>query len=239
MVTNLQLSRVSRALAKPLKGLSETRPLKYLAQKYQEDPVKFVSYTSLATVVVKDVIGGVFYVRQSMKNEKIPKEKRGFVAALDFTNSVLMISTQIAAFFTVQNEKCIDWTFKKTVGRYFNKANRRSCKEEMRALNKDLSRVDFTKAFKDAEKTAKDGFKVFLPLVAASIFAKRVVVPFLSTPAATWAKNKFFNNVGGEQDQNGGDSLIVAGPNTKKNTPTHKKEVELASLPDVYKKHFA
>lgn len=232
MTVPVKLNRVSCALAKPLKRLSETKPLRYLAQRYQQDPVKFVAYTSLATVVVKDAIGGVFYVTQSMRNEKIPKEKRGFVAALDLTNSILMISTQVAAFFTVQNPKCIDWAFNNTVGRYFNRANRRSCKEAMRTVDSTLKREEFTKAFKNAEKTAKDGFKVFLPLVAATIFAKRVVVPFLSTPAATWAKNKFFNNVGGsEQDQK--DSDIVAGPNTPAN------KVEFSSLPNVYKKHFA
>lgn len=50
---------------------------------YEKDNAKFMSAIGVTSIVLKDGLGCYLYVKQSLNNEKIPEDKRKFVAALD------------------------------------------------------------------------------------------------------------------------------------------------------------
>lgn len=191
-------SSVVPYIAKPFNYLGNTRVFKWLAKNYEKDSAKFIAGVSLSSVVLKDTFGCYFYVTQSLKNKDIPEDKRKFVAALDLTNGVLMIAAQIATFFTVSNAKVQNFLFDKTLGKYFTNAARRNSKELLKAQGKEIPKKQFYDAFKNAEKTSRAAFKIFLPLVAATILAKRVLVPLVATPLASWAKTNVLKGDEGE-----------------------------------------
>ena len=64
---------------------------------------------AVATVscVSKDAINCSYYVTQSLKNEKIPENKRKFVAGLDLSNGILNVTVQSALAYGVK--KLSDW----------------------------------------------------------------------------------------------------------------------------------
>ena len=201
------MSKISSAgnilpkVAKPFKYMGNTKVFKWLAKNYEKDSAKFIAGVSISSVVLKDTLGCYFYVTQSLKNEKIPEDKRGFVAALDLTNGILMVAAQIATFFTISNSKVQNFIFDKTLGKYFSNAARRNSKEVLAQQGKKLPKKEFFKAFKNAENTSRAAFKILLPLFGATIFAKRVLVPFIATPAASWAKKHVLKDTTGCEKQ--------------------------------------
>ncbi len=190
------IGKLNSAIAKPFRMLSEWTPMKKIADCYQEDFAKFGAAVAMASVLSKDTLGCYLYVTQSLKNEKIPKEKRGFVAMLDMTNGVLMIASQIAAFYTISNEKVQKFIFDNTLGHLFNNANRKNTRKMVETTGSlsGVSKQVFNQKFAHFEKTCRGAFKVFLPLVGATIIAKRMLVPFVATPAAAWAKKHILHD---------------------------------------------
>ena len=57
-----------------------------------------IALIGVLSCVTKDALGCYLYVKQSMSNKDIPKDKRGFVAALDLVNGVFMIGMQLLTF---------------------------------------------------------------------------------------------------------------------------------------------
>ena len=51
---------------------------------------------ALASTMSKDIVATYYYVTQSAKNEKIPPEKRSFVAALDLGNGIMNVIGALA-----------------------------------------------------------------------------------------------------------------------------------------------
>ena len=96
-------------------GLTKFMPAKKLAQEFNKNPEKLLAVTTIGSIAIKDGIGCYRYVNASLKNEGIPEERRKFVAALDFTNGILIILTQIAMFFAMRkfSEPLFDKIFKK------------------------------------------------------------------------------------------------------------------------------
>ena len=220
------VQKINPIISKPFCGLGNSRTFNWLAKNYEKDPIKFVAGVSLASVVFKDSLGCYLYVKQSLNNEKIPKEKRGFVAAFDLTNGVLMIATQIATFCTVANSKVQKFLFDKTLGRFFDNKARRNCKELIKQKNKNLGKAAFNTAFKQAEMNSRAAFKLFLPLISATIIAKRMIVPFVATPIASWVKK----NVLKDEDS------------AELNSAIHSNILDYTSLSEIYQqlqKQFA
>ena len=142
------------------------------------------------------------YVTQSLNNKKIPEEKRGFVAALDLANGGLMIGTQIIAALTISNKKVQQKIFNAIFG---NKLNRSFRKGIIDKLSKDskfgaLGKKMLNDNFKDVTKTASDALGAFTTLIASTIVAKRMVVPFISTPLATYLKENYLEKGKGQTD---------------------------------------
>ncbi len=61
-------------------------------------PYSPISPAMIATVscLTKDGTNCAYYVTQSLANERIPDDKRNFVAGLDLANGILNIITQLA-----------------------------------------------------------------------------------------------------------------------------------------------
>ncbi|MDD3593688.1 MAG: hypothetical protein PHX18_03570 [Candidatus Gastranaerophilales bacterium] len=159
------------------------------------DKKSYVTGFAIASIVAKDAVGCYYYVKQSLANEKIPEDKRKFVASLDLANGVLMITSQVLLTLLFQPilRKVFDKHIAKRIN--FNKIKdavfKRVKPEEIARKGEVLIRQrisDTTDKFKD---TVFAGFDLLGSLVISTILAKRVIVPFLSTPLASCIKDKY------------------------------------------------
>lgn len=66
-----------------------------------KDPASFAAKVMVYSLVSKDFVNCAIYTYQSANNEKIPKEKRSFVASLDLINGILNVTGQLFAFYVV------------------------------------------------------------------------------------------------------------------------------------------
>ncbi len=184
---------IDYGLRKPMKWASETKFLRYVCGKYnatEAEKTKFMSAVSVSSIVLKDGFGCYLYVKQSLNNDKIPADKRKFVAALDLANGGLMIAMQLLMFFTVSNEKLQKKMFNKLFGKRFE----RSASKGLQAILskqeklKGMTGEEFHKGLEKYKGSITSAFGCLTSLVAATIFGKRVVVPFIATPLADKTK---------------------------------------------------
>jgi hypothetical protein len=172
--------------------VANCRVMKNLAKNYEADKVKFMTGVAVTSIVLKDALGCCMYVHQSLNNDKIPEEKRKFVAALDLANGGLMIAAQLLAFFTISNKKVQEKLFNSLFGKTINRSFRKNVIEKLANNSKftGLGKKLLNDKFAAYKKTAINAFGMFTTLVASTILAKRVVVPFIATPLATYIKDK-------------------------------------------------
>ena len=136
--------------------------------------------------LTKDAVNCYYYVTQSLKNEKIPDDKRNFVAGLDLSNGILNVITQY-----LLGNATIKWTDKlfdkKIAPKFYGK-------EAIEAAAKNIKN-NSTEAVADAfrlnKNIAKAGMKVIATLAATQVVCKRIIVPLIATPMATYFKNHF------------------------------------------------
>lgn len=221
-------------LYKPVNWLGNTNFIKNkLGKRYQINDGNFIAAVGVASVVGKDAINCGLYTYQSLHNESIPEDKRPFVAALDLTNGILMMTTQVAVtlgFTKVQNK-----VFNKAFGKYFDRAATKGYKSVL-AKTKEFSGIggdQFHPAFEKYKGNVAEAFKQITTLAIATIVAKRMIVPFLSTPLADKAKKWMMQNEQKEaqvnpETQNSFDiekTLDVTTADIKpENTENNKKE---------------
>ena len=175
-------------LYKPVKALGEFKPMQKMKKKYQNGDADFMSAVGVTSIVLRDGVGCYLYVTQSMNNEKIPEDKRKFVAALDLVNGLLMMSMQIGmqmGFSKVQNK-----FFNKTLGKYFDRNAAKGYKAALGGTQKfkGIGGDEFHPALAQYRKTIVGAFTQVTSLIATTIVAKRMLVPFVSTPLAGKAK---------------------------------------------------
>lgn len=77
-----------------LEKTANSKFIQWQAKENAISPVAVATFTTLVSVVSKDAVGCYYYVTQSLKNEKIPEEKRKFVASLDLANGILNVALQ-------------------------------------------------------------------------------------------------------------------------------------------------
>lgn len=177
-----------KLICKPLDAVGKMKVMDRLSRGYQSNNAKIIAGVSVGSIVLKDGLGCVMYVNQSLNNKKIPEEKRKFVAALDLVNGILMVGTQIGMFFLFN--KCQDKLFKKCFGKYFNRSALKGYMARLKG-KKEMENLTGVAFHKDAGKyieTVANAFKQLTSLIVTSIIAKRVIVPFISTPLADKAK---------------------------------------------------
>lgn len=202
-------------LYKPVNWIGNTNFVKNkLGKKYQLNNNNVITAVGVGSVVAKDGIGCALYTYQSLNNQNIPEDKRPFVAALDLTNGILMISTQIA--MTIGFTKFQNKLFSKTLGKYFNRSAAKgyqavlSKTKEFQGIGGD----EFRPAFDKYKETVVSAFTQITGLALSTIVAKRMIVPFLSTPLADSAKKWMMKNDNKKTEVN---------PEAKNNYDTDKK----------------
>ena len=187
------VNKILSATSKFIGGIEKSKPMQWAEKKFNIKPDKALAAATVTSIVVKDGVGCSKYVTQSMNNDKIPEDKRKFVAALDLTNGVLMIAAQIAMFLAMQ----------KYSGKLFNKLFQKSFNPEMskniasrirmkqvQAGEPAARKLTIDKEFNKVKSDALDVFKFVLDIAAATIVGKRVIVPFIATPLASKVKEK-------------------------------------------------
>ena len=90
------------------------------AGKYLTNPNASGAAVAIATVsnLTKDGVNCAYYVTQSLNNERIPEDKRKFVAGLDLANGILNVTLQALVSYGLT--KWIGNVFdKQIVPRYF------------------------------------------------------------------------------------------------------------------------
>ncbi len=128
----------------------------------------FLTKTLLVTSVSKDVFAYALRVHNTMKNDEIPKDKKSFVAKMDATTGFTTAIVQVGTGLALASEKV-----QKTI-----------CKHLFKGLDEN------SKLYKQASS----GLGVVLPLVGATLFAKRILVPLISSPIAGYLENKHNKN---------------------------------------------
>ncbi len=181
------------AIGKVLGSATKSRPAVALAEKFKKDPESALGLATVTSIILKDGIGCVMYVTQSLNNKKIPDEKRKFVAALDLTNGVLMIAAQIAMFFAMRKYSgpIFDKLFKKS----FNAVSKENSISRLRMLADKAGetvckKLKIEKEYNKVKNDALGLFKFCSDIAAATIIGKRVIVPLIATPLAKKVEKK-------------------------------------------------
>ena len=191
----MAISPIAKGTSKVIASLPKTKPIQKLGNWFNKDFENALALSTIASICLKDGVGCAMYVYQSTHNEKIPEKRRKFVSALDLTNGILMIASQIGMFFAMRkfNEKIFNAIFKKS----FNENMFKHLKELIRVEQKAAGKVpDSTfkirRDFNDIKNSkGLSVFKVVTELFAATIFGKRVIVPFIATPLAKVVEKKW------------------------------------------------
>lgn len=184
-----------------------------------ENPAKFAGKMALISALTKDAVGCYYYVTQSLNNDKIPEEKRKFVASLDLMNGILNVALQFTVGMWI-DKKVPQW-FDKTIGKSLDTdetvktaKNIHKTIEKMH-LPEKMQEADIATFLREkvlgptgsATKLLKVGFSAAAVLLATQVVTKRVVVPFLSTPLASWYKENFMDKK--KPDGQNKDVLVI------------------------------
>lgn len=211
-----------------------------------------IAYTTIASVAAKDAVGCGMYVYQSMNNEKIPEKRRKFVSALDLTNGILMIASQVAMFFAMRqiNTKLFNNIFKsfnngswKIFGKQIRVNEKKALKNAGKAAGEITDYATIHNEHIGMKDIAFSVFKSFTELAAATIFAKRIIVPFIATPLASKVE-KLMNKYNAKKHGDVAEQQDNYNPSMKGNDKTEPIETVqendgITNLLDIYKKNHS
>lgn len=184
------MTTTTNAIKHPVNTITNAKCLKGFYKNYRSNNAKYIAGIGILSIALKDGLGCYMYVKQSLNNKKIPEDKRKFVAALDLANGGLMILTQVVTFFTISNKKVQDAIFNKFFGKFFGRASRKGHTYRIKEMEKykNIKDINLYTSFEALRKNSATTFGVLTSLVAATILAKRILVPFIATPLAEKAK---------------------------------------------------
>ena len=234
-----------KLLSQGIGRVTKSRPMAALAKKWDKDPEGLLATSTVTSIILKDGIGCAMYVGQSLNNDRIPDEKRKFVAALDLTNGLLMILAQIGMFMAMRkySGKIFDKVFNKT----FNKIAQSQFVSRVRMKASELGesvmkKLGLQKTFKENKDTALGVFKFVLELSAATIIGKRVIVPLIATPMAK--KVEQWMNKGKDKKHQTGKDAVNNYDTTKHSRSAEKPavatkiDINTAQVPEDKKSPF-
>lgn len=119
-----------------------------------DDP-KFLTRTLLLTSVSKDVFAYGLRVHNTLKNDKIPEDKKKYFAHMDLASGITTAVVQISTGFLMSNEK-----FQNNIAKKIFKP----LKDNKRAFN-----------------AAKTSFSAISTMVVATLLAKRILTPLIAS----------------------------------------------------------
>lgn len=195
-VSSIAKSAAEYGFNRPLNALSKTKAVKWVCKNYQDNNLAIIAGLGVFSIVMKDGMGCYMYVKQSLNNKEIPEDKRKFVAALDLANGGLMIATQLLTFFTLSNKTVQTKLFDKFFGKIFSRSSRKALKTKLDLSGKlyNANGREFNSMFKGFKEKTSGTFGILSALVASTIIAKRVIVPFIATPLAEKAKKLLYKD---------------------------------------------
>ena len=155
--------------------------------QYFGNPAASAAVTiATASNITKDAVNCAYYVTQSLNNERIPEEQRKYVAGLDLANGILNVGLQLGV--TAAFTKAIANAFDKHVEpRFFTEEKYKQIYQDWQTKFKPgelLKKIDMDKTF------AKTGFCLLATLVSMQVITKRIIVPLIATPMASFFKEK-------------------------------------------------
>ena len=166
----------------------------------RKNPAKFATNTMVLSLVSKDAVNCAFYTYQSYNNERIPEEKRKFVAALDLVQGFLNVGTQLLAA-SVINKHLTPKLFDGLIGKKLLTGLSDKYTKQISKAHPDFNISEVSKEVKTylGEKTlfyeaSKTGFSLIATLLATTALCKRTLVPFIATPIAGKVKDKYMKS---------------------------------------------
>lgn len=223
--------------------LSNTGAMKFLNKP---SVAGAASAIALASTTSKDMVATYYYVTQSMKNEKIPEEKRSFVAALDLGNGIMNVITAFAIGLPMKGwmEKLFD---KKIAGKYFNPDTLRA---NTMKLAQKAGEVFDEKKFQEALSTlnmrkglARTGLCVLGTLVGSQVIGKRIITPLFATPMADTFEKIFKKGKGDkkpEKELTSEEKVAIVNSEMPNHTDSKiNQNLSAEKLPENFKKFEA
>lgn len=190
---NQKIQQVGQGIPKALyKAGNKIMESKWGNIAMPENPTDIAKALALYSTTTKDAVNCYYYTTQSYNNEKIPEDKRKFVAGIDLANGILNVITQLTLGLFV-NKHSGEWFDKIFNGGFrIDSANSESILNKVNNFlgnnNLKTDEAGMKKALKGVNKGMKGGFGVIAVLIVTQIIAKRMIVPFLSTPLAGYFK---------------------------------------------------
>ena len=237
---------VSSISSKIIGPITKFKPVQKYCEYYKKEPAKAITSGVIASLVIKDTVGCAMYVYQSLHNDKIPENKRGFVAAYDLTNGILMVTTQILAALTMRkiNNSLFPKIFKNSFdkeGNVFKAISTLMRKEESDKGLTRTQKIEFKKAYETLKKACFDIFGFVTELVASTIVAKRILVPMISTSMAKGVEKKMGKSPkdmkkGDCKEENKSENKEEKNISTKKEIPQFVGENKPSNLLAAMKK---
>ncbi len=174
------------ALKKPFLALSEMKLMDKGYAAYRANNRKVIDGIGIASIILKDGVGCYMYVNQSLHNDKIPEDKRKFVAALDLANGGLMILAQILMHVTISNKIVQTKMFEKMFGKKFDRNALKMVQAVLKNTDKykNVPSHQVAESFNKMKTSVCDAFGSLTSLIAATTVGKRMIVPFIATPLA-------------------------------------------------------
>ncbi len=191
-VKNLALRYADKTIDFANRVSSKAMDTKIANTLMPENPTDIAKLLALISTTTKDAVNCYYYTTQSYNNKRIPEDKRKFVAGIDLSNGILNVITQLTLGLCINkwSDKLYERIFnggfvptKEKISDYTDKVNN-YLKKSVLTENISCSEADIKSAIKKTNKIAKGGFGVIAVLIVTQIIAKRVIVPFLSTPLA-------------------------------------------------------
>ena len=175
-------------LYKPVNWLGKTNLVKNrLGKQYQLNNDKLITGVGVFSVVAKDGVNCAYYVTQSLNNDRIPEDKRKFVAGLDLANGILNVTLQ-AGVAKIMDSYVGEFFDKKIAPKHFSKEK---YKEMWNGMENKVKFEDFARQMERNKGFAKSGLRVITALVAMQVLTKRIIVPLIATPLASVFKKQF------------------------------------------------
>lgn len=196
-------SNISKTIGSGLNRIAKSKLVAKTLEYGFKNPEQFANAMLVTSIVSKDAVGCYYYTSQSLHNERIPEEKRKFVASLDLMNGIIMVGGQVLAakvFEGLVKDHLFDKLIAKKLDNDILKEHAtKLIKEAKKAGNNFDFEVVSEKLIKEygseskSFKAMRGGFGLLVGFLATAALTKRVIAPFLSTPLAGWYKNKFMD----------------------------------------------
>lgn len=217
----MNISSITNKAGQVFNKVAESGFIKKQLQKGLEDPAKFAATMMVTSIVSKDAINCVLYTSQSLNNQKIPEDKRKFVAALDLMNGIINVGGQILAFKLLERNVIPKIAGKSFLGMFKNKdtgeekyisttahlapdniaeVTQKIIKEKGLKPGSVNANEVIGKVIKQIGhgstryKAIESGLLIILSSLATMAFVKRTLAPLIATPMAGWLKENFMDN---------------------------------------------